>query len=163
MMYEQILDGREERYNLELKLLEYFKKPIMVITINYPGESKLDEISDIIFREAIRAIKGFKFIYITSGKNFAGHYFMGVISGDPIEAKKFAVGIEEKHPLGRLFDIDVIDYPFKKIERRQLGLKGRKCILCGGNSRECILEGRHTTGEVLRKIRSMVEAYLNGL
>lgn len=160
MIWAKILNGREERYKLELKLLEQFKKPIMVVTVNYPGEMKLDVISEIIFQQAVKSVQDFGFILTVSGKNFAGQYFIGVFSNDPIEAKKMAVKIEENHPLGRFFDIDIIDYPFKKIGREDLGLNERECILCNGNARECILERRHSASEVLAKIRNMVEEYL---
>ncbi|MDI6600566.1 MAG: citrate lyase holo-[acyl-carrier protein] synthase [Thermoanaerobacteraceae bacterium] len=159
MMYDYILAGREERYNTELRLLEKFKKPLMVLTINYPGPSKLDSTAVFIFRKAVKTIISFRFIYFISGKNPAGHYFMGVLQGDPLKIKRETVDIEEGHPLGRLFDIDVIDYPYRNISRERLKKEGRRCIVCGQDTKDCILMGRHTTAEVLEKINQMVEEY----
>ncbi|MCS7232756.1 MAG: citrate lyase holo-[acyl-carrier protein] synthase [Synergistetes bacterium] len=156
---ESILEGREKRYDLLLKLLERFKRPLLVLTLNYPGVNKINDISRFIFSEALKSIDIFSFILTIQEEGPAGFCLIGLLSEDPLQAKLKAVKIEEEHPLGRLFDIDIIDYPFRILSRRDLGFKVRACILCGREASECIIERRHSLSELLTKIENMVRVY----
>lgn len=159
---EEILLGKEERYSLELKLLGEFKSPILCLTVNYPGPDKVNKISKLIFEEALKALVDFRFALTLRGENPAGPYLIGVLCEEAMKAKLKAVEIEDRHPLGRLFDIDIIDYPFKVISRRDLGFTGRRCIVCGGEAERCIIERRHPLREVLTEIERVVRDYVKG-
>lgn len=156
---EEILQGKEERYNLELKLLDEFKRPILCLTVNYPGPNKLNEVSKLIFEEALKSLRGFRFALTLKGENPAGPYFIGVLCEEALEAKLKTIEIEERHPLGRIFDIDIIDYPFRVVSRRDLGFAGRRCMVCGGEVERCVIESRHPLREVLTEIERMVRDY----
>jgi holo-ACP synthase/triphosphoribosyl-dephospho-CoA synthase len=66
--------------------------------------------------------------------------------------KKLAVHIEETHPLGRLFDIDVLGEG-GKISRSALGVEERKCLVCEDSAFVCGRSRAHgveaLTGAVL--------------
>ena len=61
--------------------------------------------------------------------------------------------IEETHPIGRLFDIDVIDTDGQKLSRPSY----RKCIICGCQAQECARTRKHTVEEMQAKIEEMLE------
>ena len=64
------------------------------------------------------------------------------------DIKTLATEIEESHPLGRLFDMDVIAVDGRKADRSELGLGPRPCLICGGPARECARSRTHTVAEL---------------
>lgn len=85
-----------------------------------------------------------------------------IVDMDPMEAKRMAVSIEEEHPLGRLFDLDVIvsEDGVRPLGRQELGLPQRLCLICGKPARECMRARTHTTEELLEKIDSILSNYV---
>ena len=76
-----------------------------------------------------------------------------------LECKRMACDIEDTHPLGRLFDIDVIDADVSPVPRAAIGKEGRKCLLCEQEARYCMRNHTHSREELQRKIQQMIEAY----
>ncbi|MGI6575199.1 MAG: citrate lyase holo-[acyl-carrier protein] synthase [bacterium] len=159
---DRILDGREQRYELEKDLLNRYHAPILVATINYPGPEKVNPTVWFIFQELERAVASIELKHQITGVNGAGPYLMGVLTAHPKEIKKKTVSLENQHFLGRLFDLDVIVYPYQKIGRKEIGAAERKCLLCGQRAVECVRGRKHTVAEVLQKINMLVEEYTNG-
>ena len=79
------------------------------------------------------------------------------------DAKALACDIEDTHPLGRLFDIDVFDANGIPIKRESVGYAPRKCLLCDNESRYCMRNRSHTPQQLMKKINSMIEAYVQQL
>ena len=67
--------------------------------------------------------------------------------------KNLTTEIEETHPIGRLFDMDVIDTDGQKLSRPSY----RKCIICGCQAQECARTRNHTVEEMQAKIEEMLE------
>ena len=157
---ENILDGREERFSLQKELLAQYCCPVVSATVNYPGPVKNDAVAGIIFKEMVSAIRQLPLENITMGVNGAGAYLMATTKVSAIEIKKQAMEIEKNHKLGRLFDIDVIDYPYRKISRADIDNEARPCIICNDDFRVCIRAGRHTVEALRDKICLITEVYL---
>ena len=68
--------------------------------------------------------------------------------------KNLTTEIEETHPIGRLFDMDVIDTDGQKLSRPSY----RKCIICGCQAQECARTRKHTVEEMQAKIEEMLSA-----
>ena len=71
--------------------------------------------------------------------------------------KSATTDLEEHHPLGRLWDLDVITASGTGLSRLQLGRPARRCLLCSRPARECGRSRRHSLPELLGKIRNMVD------
>lgn len=67
--------------------------------------------------------------------------------------KDIITEIEETHPIGRLFDMDVIDTDGQKLSRPSY----RKCIICGCQAQECARTRKHTVEEMQAKIEEMLK------
>ena len=65
--------------------------------------------------------------------------------------------IEETHPLGRLFDIDVLDTTGTKLSRKIY----RKCFLCGCQAQECASSRKHSVSELQAYIAKEINNYLS--
>ena len=76
------------------------------------------------------------------------------------EAKRKTSSIEDTHPLGRLFDLDVIDADGVPISRETIGLNPRKCLICDNEARYCMRNRTHTLSELSARIDEMIEAYV---
>ena len=82
---------------------------------------------------------------------------------DPVTLKRLAVDIEESHPLGRLFDIDVFgDHP-TAVGREALGLAPRRCLVCDRPAHECVRSKRHSLTAVRTSIATLIQANLEDL
>lgn len=77
---------------------------------------------------------------------FAALYAVSGICGS--EMKKKVLMIEEAHPLGRLFDIDIIDEEGNGISRQEVGFPPRKCLICDKDAKVCGRSRAHTVQEL---------------
>ena len=76
-----------------------------------------------------------------------------------LEAKRVAVEIEDTHPLGRLFDIDVIDKQGIPVSRDRVGGQPRRCLVCDHEARYCMRMRWHTQEEIWARINQMTDDY----
>ena len=79
-----------------------------------------------------------------------------------LEAKRMACRIEEEHPLGRLFDIDVIDPTGTPVSRQSIGVEPRRCLLCEREARYCMRNHTHSREELQARIEKIVDEYVHG-
>ena len=110
----QMLDARERRVQHQQELLAQYHKPLICFTMNICGPIKLTP----LYQDAVREVTGCEAFY--------------VLDADPLTIKKFTTDIEDATPLGRLFDMDVIRPDGLKVDREELNLEGRRCLICGG-------------------------------
>ena len=76
-----------------------------------------------------------------------------------LDAKLTATRIEDTHPLGRLFDIDIIDENGVPVSRDRVGGQPRRCLVCEHEARFCMRKRWHTQDEIWAKINQMVADY----
>jgi len=139
-----ILEDREARYYLQRDLSEKYSLPIIVVRVNYPGNK-----NNKIVNSAFKFINlELTYLYKKLINKSEGPVLVGVVNMDPLVLKRLAIDIEENHPLGRMFDIDVYDKSFNQVPRSALGLEPRTCIICGENAHSCIRSLSHTLDEV---------------
>jgi holo-ACP synthase/triphosphoribosyl-dephospho-CoA synthase len=84
-------------------------------------------------------------------EGIAGCEYTAIAFAEPEKVKLITAETEELHPLGRIFDIDVIRPDGTKVSRTDLGASGRTCILCGKPAFICGRSRAHSTEEVLGK------------
>ena len=155
-----LLDAREKTDAFEKKILADFPdSTLIVIRANMPGEKKgcieSDWIVYTIFLECKRQFK--PEAIFSSYTNEEGLIFFLSIKKNPIKLKRSTVKIEEKHPLGRLADIDVLTL-HKLFSRTDLSRKNklRKCFLCGEPAVHCTRTRRHSKQEIINFINEKV-------
>lgn len=156
----KILNAREERINF-IESLIVKDKVIISIRANYPGCVKDNVITRNIVNNIINDYEdSFNFLEKYSFNNGEGLVYVYILNSiDVVSIKKNMIKIEEKHPLGRLVDIDVYYRDIKSISRKELGYKERKCFLCDDNAYNCIRSKNHTIESVLSYINKTVEDY----
>jgi len=75
--------------------------------------------------------------------------------------KSITVALEQNHPLGRIFDLDVLGSDELTVSRVELGFPPRVCLLCDDEAVACARSRRHPLAELLRVIELMAGAYFN--
>lgn len=149
---EQVLRSREERAERQWKLSRKYGKPLLSFTMNIPGPSKdtplirrafqagLLELDLCIPREVILEQE------IVCG--LTGCEAVFAIDSEPPQIKAIVAEIEDTHPLGRLFDMDVLDENLRKLDREKVGKKMRGCMVCGAPGRDCASRRIHSVPEL---------------
>ena len=140
-------------------------KSLLCLTVQLPGPEKRNALSLKIARAAVAAVRETfspdyeKLLDLETG--FEGFFLLGIPAQ---ELKRRAVTLEDTHPLGRLFDLDVIassmsSAPPQIVGRDAVGEPPRRCLLCDRPARFCMRARCHTQAELLSEIEKMVKAY----
>ena len=144
---QEILDAREVRVQKQQALLSQFHKPILCFTMNIPGPVKLDR--DVIIGFFVGnwlltdRLNGCHILHKETCQKDTGWESYYVVDMPAEQLKQLAVETEDISPIGRLFDMDVIDPSGKKLSREDLNLPKRKCLLCDNDAVVCARSRAH--------------------
>lgn len=144
---QQMLTAREERAARQQRLLEKYGYPVVCFTMNIAGPVKTSPLIERAFRygcEKLLSALPATPLDDYRATDITGCEWTFSVNADPDTLKKCCITIEEEAPIGRLFDMDVIDQNGKKIERATQ----RGCIVCGANGRGCAASRRHSVEEL---------------
>ncbi len=161
---EQLLKSREARVENQRKLLQKYKDKVLIcLTVVMPGKEKRNKNSLIVARAAIKVIDSTfeqRIIYKEEKDLETGFEAYYIVQGEALEIKKEVCQIEQKHLLGRLFDIDVISKGGIPITRQEVEQAPRKCLICEKESRFCMRNFTHTQEELQAKILQLIDAFI---
>ncbi len=159
----QMLEAREARVMEQRRLLEKYGKPVLSFTMNIPGPVKDTPLIRRGFawgREALsfRIPKG-KILYQEDCVGVTGCEALYAIDMDPAALKTVTVQIEDDTPLGRLFDMDVLDPQGSQLRREAFGGKSRDCLVCGQPGRGCASRRSHTVTELQKAVEHILREH----
>lgn len=161
---EDILIAREERVEIQGKLIKEYKLPLLCLRVNYPGVQKDNyltrNITRVIKKELVSKFTE-EIVYEHEEITPEGPVITLIIDNIAEEIKRKTIDVEENHILGRCVDIDVYDCEGNGINRGNLGLSSRKCFLCEDNAQNCVRSRRHSIEEVINFIHSNYKKYEN--
>ncbi len=159
-----LLASRDRRWQHKRELLE--KHPdlsLVCLTVVMPGNVKRNDLSLAVARAAVQAVNdtfGDKVAKLEQCDLETGFEAYILLHTPLREAKAAVCRIEETHPLGRLFDLDVIRRDGTPVTREEIGLEPRRCIICGNEARYCMRNHTHSTEELQQRIAQMVNEYV---
>ncbi|MBR1653194.1 MAG: citrate lyase holo-[Alloprevotella sp.] len=161
------LASRDARRQHQLELLrEHPAEALVCLTVIMPGAEKRNALSLAVARAACDALRAaFPGAALEVRDLSTGFEAYLLTSLPPLEAKRIAVRIEDTHPLGRLFDVDVIvpsrsaSEEVSPVSRAAVGSAPRRCLLCDNEARFCMRQHTHTQEELMARIREMVEEW----
>lgn len=158
-----ILRARDERCRRQQELLKAHGLPLLSFTMNIAGPVKTDGLIRYAFFEGVSCIERTLRARRVDVKQeiqtleFTGNEQLWAVDADAAMLKKWMLEIEETHPLGRLFDIDVLDARGEKLARSA----HRKCLICGGDVHVCGRSRAHSAQELYQKAREIIKDYSN--
>lgn len=163
----EMLEAREQRAGRQRNMLRKNGGCVISFTLNIPGPVKLTPLIQKCFTEGTRQIEmrlqteGIGIIQKEERIEKTGCEMLLSVSWKPLEIKRMMVGIEEEHPLGRLFDIDVISEGEGPVSRKVLGYARRRCLICGRMAHECSRSGRHNLEALRQKTEQIMQGYFS--
>lgn len=164
----ELLASRDSRHAMQQKLLaEHSGKTLVCLTVVMPGSVKRNHQSLVVAHAAVEQMIGSYELGVRNDERLIERdletgYEAYLITPLPLlEAKRIAVQIEDTHPLGRLFDIDIIDKDGVPVSRDRVGSRPRRCLVCDREARFCMRMRWHTQEEIWEKINAMVDEYQN--
>ena len=143
----EILEARERRVQQQNAMLQQFQKPLLCFTMNIPGPVKLDRDVSIGFHVGLwlleDAFSRCSVLHQESRLQNTGCEAFYVVDMPAHELKQLAIDVEDIDPIGRLFDMDVLDVDGRKLTREELGFPKRKCLLCDQDAVICARSRAH--------------------
>ena len=162
---DQLLASRDERQARQRMLLGgHPGETLLCLTVVMPGAVKRNAQSLTVAHAAVEALRRLfegQTTFFEERDLPTGYEAYMLTSVSELEAKRLVCDIEENHPLGRLFDIDVISHTGQPISRTAVGLPARRCIICGEEARVCMRTKKHTQEELHAHIDQMISRYVH--
>lgn len=162
-----MLDARERRVHHQQELLEQYHKPLICFTMNIAGPIKDSPLIRRGFARGQQLLRQQFFraklspLHTDAHCEATGCEAFYVLDADPMTIKKFTTDIEDATPLGRLFDMDVLRPDGTKVDREELSLSGRRCLICGGPAKVCSSRRIHTVAELQAKTTDILTETLD--
>lgn len=162
---EEILNARENRVKIQQKMLQKAPTCLLSFTLNIPGSVKVFpytkwayEVGSSIISKGVSLLNG-DVLEQFEAKNETGWDGFFALNLPPEEIKTYLLEQEEHHPLGRLFDFDVLRTDGSKLSRQELGFPERTCLLCGNPAFLCGRSRTHSAQELLAKEIELMENF----
>lgn len=142
-------DCRERRAYRQSELIRAFNLPVVSFTLNIAGPIKNSVLIEFGFELGLNAIVNElngAVVEIEKIVEKTGCEALIVVNRSANEVKAQMMQLEEDSPIGRWYDIDVIDTNGDKLSRPE----PRKCIICGENASVCARSRAHSV-EILTR------------
>lgn len=164
---DQLLASRENRWAKQQALLQENPLATLVcLTVIMPGSVKRNSQSLIVARAAVEAVKmafGESILQMEEYDLETGYEVYLLVSLTIPAAKTLACDIEQHHPLGRLFDVDVIQKDGVPVSRETIDRAPRRCLICEQEARYCMRNHSHTQEEIHKRIDLLIADYVQRL
>lgn len=150
---------REQRAITQNTLIHEYSCPVISFCMNIPGPIKTNEKIRAAFEEGkselltALALEHAEILQSEETHENTGDELILAVHSSAIGIKELTTQIEEHHPLGRLFDMDVIDEQGNKLSRPVY----RKCLICARQAQECARARTHSVAEMQKAIDTMLE------
>ena len=112
---------------------------LLSLTLVAPGAVKRSPLLDAIFAAALAALRPL----VDDARarieavDDCGHHALYLLDGEARDWKTRMLALENRAPLSRLWDIDIIDHDGVAVSRRDLGLPPRRCLICDDDAKTC--------------------------
>jgi len=165
----QMLDARERRAARQQAALARHGLPVVSLTVVMPGPIKDSAVSRALMAiattaaDALFTAKDWPVQQAGRSEGATGPELIYAVAADPLTMKVALIDLEETHPLGRLWDFDVICPERGPISRSTLGCKPRRCLICDLEAHACARSQRHPLAELMMAIEGRVDAYRRDL
>lgn len=160
-----ILDARERRVaTRNAGFARLPDAPIVTLSVVMPGPVKDCDLSR---RTASAARAALDRLFATHGWTTTeiavetgptGPEALISVAADPVALKRALAAVEETHPLGRLWDLDVTAPDGRAVSRRDLGLAPRRCLVCDSPAHACARSRAHPLEALLAAVEERIDA-----
>jgi holo-ACP synthase len=163
----QMLAAREERVLRQRIWLKRHGGSLISFCINMPGEIKdnaeahqLQAFGIIAVQRELKAL-GWPIAAHASWRHITGPEAFWSVAVPADMLKSAMITLEQQHPLGRLFDLDVLQQDGRSLSRREFDLPPRRCLICDESAAACGRSRRHNHDDLQIRIRQILQTHLS--
>lgn len=163
-----ILDAREQRAARQRHWLRLQEDCCLVsVTLNIAGPVKntplirdgfwagMELVDDTLTNLALPVLRREEWLLKTGCEAFR------LVKGPADEVKRAMIGVEASSRFGRLLDIDVLGPDGIPLSRTELGLPGRRCLVCGEPAQVCGRSQRHPYDQLRDVTNEIIHDFLS--
>ena len=157
---EDILRARDTRANAQRRLLRAYRLPLVSFTMNIAGPVKSSPLIELAFDAGLEAL------YDALGQPAAAEVIRPATGCEALlvydrpaaELKAVCLTLETAAPIGRLYDLDVLDTDGRKLSRPE----PRACLICGGPVTVCSRSPAHGLDAIVSRANEMLADFAAG-
>ncbi|EMN1411164.1 citrate lyase holo-[acyl-carrier protein] synthase [Enterobacter cloacae] len=162
---EQVLNGREQRARRQQAWLFQSDHAVVSVTLVWPGEVKDTALARRVMAAANDAIGD---LLRTHQWTVCRQQTLQLVTGPEAlwsvaapawMIKHVTAHLEDSHPLGRLWDIDVLCPKAGLLKRNAIQQPLRRCFICHEPAHVCSRMRRHSQAELTRVIEALTDDY----
>ena len=161
----EMLAAKDRRASRQAAALRRFGMPVVSVSIVTPGPVKDTRhsrralaVGQQEFGLVARAEK-WRILFDETVMQQAGPEAIYSVEADDRSLKWRLVKLENSHPLGRLWDFDVITTHRGGLSRSDFGFPARACLICDRPARECGRSRRHPMRDLQNAVAALVDNY----
>lgn len=151
----------EERAAFVDELRRRHGSAVLTAGLNLPRGCPPDPSLAVVFRELERELGRVR-VALQPCTRWPGEFRLaGVLppTAEPRRVKRLVMAVERRHPLGRLFDLDVTAADGRRLSGEDEGRGLRACFLCPRPALECRRLRRHEPGAVVDHVLLLCRAW----
>lgn len=158
----QLIASRDARKARQQEWLEHHAITLISFTVVAPGPVKDSELTRRIFNHGLRALRqiaeqsAWEIKKQISLALPTGPEGLLAIDAPAYQVKRMAMELEQTHPLGRLWDIDVLEPHGKILSRSDFELPPRNCLICKQPATVCAREQTHPLADLIAHMEAML-------
>lgn len=164
---EAQLQAKEQRSARQQQWLHRYRQPVISLTLVTPGQVKdcarYQNVMGVAIQIADHWLRSNGWPVNDRAVRFlpTGPEALWSVSHSAAEIKAQLVEIEQTHPIGRLWDFDVICPQSGPVGRISLNQHGRLCLVCDQPALCCIRGRRHSAEEILHAVEKIIDDWFN--
>ncbi len=158
---EQLVVARERRRARQGRMLRDWNGPVVELQLVTPGPVKWWSWSEQVF-DAAQALlrqgfgeRGWAVREWVNVRPPTGAEAQVCVDANPWAIKRMVLALEESHPLGRLWSMDVVTRE-GQLNRADIGLRPRRCLVCPGEAAICTARDAHPDKVLLGEVERIL-------
>ncbi len=164
---EALLAAKENRAARQADWLTHYQQPIISLTLVTPGAVKnsqryrntmgvaLQMCDQLLWQNGWQVLDR-QVLWLPTGPEA-----MWCVAHQAPEIKAHCAALEQTHPLGRLWDLDVICPQAGHVGRLSLGRHMRRCLICDEPAHACSRSRKHPIDEVVACVEKMIDDWFH--
>lgn len=154
---DEILAARDARVDAQTRLLAQYRRPLISFTMNIAGPVKQTPLTDLAFDAGLSRLRealGEPVVQEVT-RSHTGCEARLVYDRPAAELKALCLTLESETPVGRLYDLDVLDIGGEKLSRPT----SRTCLICGAPVTACSRSRAHGLDAIIAKTNTILSDF----
>lgn len=154
---DEILAARDARATTQMRLLSRYQRPLISFTMNIAGPVKQTPLTDFAFDAGLARLLQALGEPISQEiiRPHTGCEARLVYDHPAAELKALCLALESEKPVGRLYDLDVLDIDGEKLSRPT----PRACLICGAPVTACSRSRAHGLDAIVEKTNAILRDF----